>query len=225
MKGENSEPIVFRTASQCLEWSEPRSSPPPQGPPAEAPGPAAAAALAVGPGAASATPPGAGVFSQATFSSGNQMTDTNVGLNANKTYQTADNVNGPALTINGVPFAASTGVTTGPNFTLAGATATFTTNTNANGNNNLSGQLAALVTDFAYNGNPATFTLNNLTAGQTYVLSYYNVAFGGAGSRVMSSINASDGGTIAGFDENGSGAGNGNLLGATPSWPAAPARP
>jgi fibronectin-binding autotransporter adhesin len=164
----------------------------------------------MGPSLAWGATNGSGVFSAANIGTGNQ--DGTVGLSTNKTYQTANNVNGPALTINGVAFSASTTLTTGPNYSLGTLTGNFTTNTSGTANNGLTGQLGVLATTFAYNGTPATFTLNNLTVGQTYALTYYNVGFGAAGGRIMTSINASDGGSIANFDENMGDAGVGNVL-------------
>jgi fibronectin-binding autotransporter adhesin len=176
---------------------------------------AVAAAVAtgglVGPGTAWAANPG--VFSSTNYTSASQMTDTNVGLNSAETYQNASDINGAALTINGVSFAAG-GLTSGTNWGLSGAGNSFTTNTTAGGNNNIatSNQLYTLETTFTYNGNPAVFTLNGLTTGQAYTLTYYDVGFGTAGGRVMSSIAGSDGGSITNYDENASGAGNGSLL-------------
>jgi len=151
-----------------------------------------------------------GLFSTTTFPSGaGQMSDTNVGLNPNKTYQDNANINGVALTINNVPFAAG-GTTSGTNWSLTGAGTSYTGNTGAN--NLVGGQLGALISDFSYNGNPAVLTLSGLTPGQVYVFTNYDAAFGAAGGRIMTSITGSDGGTIANFDENGAGDGNGQLL-------------
>ena len=49
-----------------------------------------------------------GVFTFANFSAANQMSDTNVGILSTKTYQNTSNINGVALTINGVAFTATT---------------------------------------------------------------------------------------------------------------------
>ncbi|HET6250575.1 MAG TPA: autotransporter-associated beta strand repeat-containing protein [Tepidisphaeraceae bacterium] len=160
-----------------------------------------------------------GVFTTTVFSTGNQMSDTNVGLNSSYTYQDTANINGAALTINGVNFAAG-GLTSGgtsPN--TWGLSAYLPTSYTGNVSNiATSNQLYTLDSTFTYNADvsiataPEMFTLNGLTAGQVYSLAYYNVAFGSPGGRVMTTINGSDGGTIAGFDENASGAGNGNVL-------------
>ncbi len=150
-----------------------------------------------------------GTFSSVNFTSGaGQMTDTNVGLSTNKTYQNNANINGGALTINGVAFA-SGGTTSGTNWSLTGAGTSFPS---GNTHNLVGGQLGAMINDFTYNGNPSsTLTLNGLTPGQTYVFTSYGASFGTAGTRVVN-ITGSDGGTITGYDENGSGDGNGLLV-------------
>jgi fibronectin-binding autotransporter adhesin len=152
-----------------------------------------------------------GVFSSNNFTAGTltQMSDTNVGLSTNKTYQNNANINGGALTINGVAFAAG-GTTSGTNWSLTGAGTSFAS---GNGNNSVGGQLGSLIDNFTYGGNPsAVLSLTGLTPGQTYVFTNYDAAYGAAGGRVMTTITGSDGGSISNFDENGAGNGNGQLL-------------
>lgn len=52
----------------------------------------------------------------------------------------------------------------------------------------MSGTIAGLFNEFQYGGtpvtNPVTFDVSGLTIGQTYVATFYNAAFGGAGGRV-----------------------------------------
>lgn len=99
--------------------------------------------------------------------------DTNVGLNPNKTYLAAVNSGGGALTINGVPFTA-----TDADAVLTGAGSTFTGFASS-----VTGTLGSLLSNFNHGGNPGVVTMNNLTIGQTYVLTTYNGQFGTAGSR------------------------------------------
>ncbi len=115
--------------------------------------------------------------------------DSSVGLNANKTYLNAVNMNGPALTINGVPFVGSGGPNViGPNYSITGQTNAF----GGGGTTNYTGQLATLTNTFDYGGNPGTVTLSSLTPGQTYVLTFYQRSFDAAGQRIQN-ITTSDG--------------------------------
>ncbi|HET6246658.1 MAG TPA: autotransporter-associated beta strand repeat-containing protein [Tepidisphaeraceae bacterium] len=177
----------------------------------------AAAPLLASPMLFAAAP--AGVFSSFNYTAASNMTDTNVSLNSNYTYQEAANINGGALTINGVNFATgglTSGTSNGSTWAIGGTgtITSYTANTTANGNNNIAttNQLYTMETTFSYNGKPAIFTLNGLTAGTVYSLTYYDSSFGTPGTRVMSSITSSDGGSISNYDENGSGDGVGSLL-------------
>lgn len=110
-----------------------------------------------------------GALSAAALGAGDN--DANVGLSTSKTYIHAVNTHGGAITINGVPFEASSGGNpSGTNFSITGVPNTLA----SGGVNNVTGQLGSLVTDFIYNGNPGVLTLNGLTAGETYTTTFYN---------------------------------------------------
>ena len=136
------------------------------------------------------------IFSNVTLTAGNQ--DANVGLLSTETYHSAANFGGPALTINGVAFETTGGgdPINAANWTLAGAGAGPFTGFNSG----VTGQIGALLSDFVFNGNPATFTLNNLTPGKTYILTSYNGQFGGAGGRVTTVAGSSGASTV--YDQN-----------------------
>ena len=138
------------------------------------------------------------VFSNVTLGGGNQ--DGAVGLSATKTYQSAANFGGPALTIGGATFEATGGGdpinAASGNWTLSSAGAGPFTGFGSG----VTGQIGTMLSDFVYNGNPATLTLNNLTPGKTYVLTSYNGQFGGAGGRVTTVAGSSGASTI--YDQN-----------------------
>jgi len=94
-----------------------------------------------------------GAFSTAALGAGDN--DANVGLSTGRTYLNAININGGALTINGVAFQASSGANpSGTNFSISGVPNTF----GAGGLNNVTGQPGSLVTDFIHNGHPGVPT-------------------------------------------------------------------
>ena len=136
------------------------------------------------------------VFSSASLGGGNQ--DANVGLVSTEVYHSAANFGGAALTINGVAFEGSGGgdPINGTNWTLSGAPfGPFT-----GFNSGVAGQIGTMLSDFVYNGNPATLTLDNLTVGQTYVVTSYNGQFGPAGQRVTTVAGSSGASTV--YDQN-----------------------
>lgn len=134
--------------------------------------------------------------------------DADSGLHSGLSYTSAaDFVGTGARVVNGVPFN-ETGLT-GANYALGGTTNDFTGNAS-----NVTGVSNELVSDFRFTGDGsgnASVILSNLTVGQSYVTSWYNVGFGGAGGRNVD-ITPSDTGTPFRFDQNYSGAGNGNIL-------------
>jgi hypothetical protein len=85
-------------------------------------------------------------------------------------YTMAVNLNGPAATINGVPFQAS--ALSGTNFSIGGEVANFN-----DGDYNVTGASAALAANMIYNGNPRMVTLINLTPGVTYETTFFSVGF------------------------------------------------
>lgn len=86
-----------------------------------------------------------------------------------------------ATSINGIPFKAVDGITpseTGK-FMLTGMTATL-----VNDNNNaLSGNSQGLTTTFVYGGNPGVLTLQGLTPGKSYVVTFYSTGWEDQGKR------------------------------------------
>jgi len=149
------------------------------------------------------------LFSSAYLGGGNL--DASVGLNSAKTYFNAVNLHGTNLTINGVGFEASyDGNPIGVTWSFSNEASVIV----GGAANNITGQLGLLVNDFIYGGNPGWMTLTNLTAGQTYILSFYNRSYEAAGSGVrVQTVLASSGASTV-FDENigASGAGEGTVL-------------
>lgn len=120
------------------------------------------------------------------------------------TYTHAVDLNGTGETINGVAFVG--GGSSGTNYTLSSVP-----NPYPYFPNNLQGNINSLDSNFYYDGSSTEqLTLTGLAPGQTYVATFYNVAFGNAGGRVEN-ITDSQGGAVT-FDENYTGSGNGNLL-------------
>jgi len=144
-----------------------------------------------------------GVYSNALIGTGDQ--DANVGLSASKTYFNAVNLNGGALPINGVNFAASSGT--------APSTATFNiTGTNQSvvggGTTGLvTGNLGSLINDFIYNGSPTKIQLTGLTLGQTYVYTLYNRIWDTTTQR-MQNWSTTDGAVFQGDLNTGAATGN-----------------
>ncbi|HET6408219.1 MAG TPA: hypothetical protein VFG14_10095 [Chthoniobacteraceae bacterium] len=127
-------------------------------------------------------------------------------------YTALADLNGDgSRTINGVQFLDSQ--LSGTNYTLVGPDGAFTAFANT-----ITGSASSLISDFFFGstvvgpdqGN-ASLTLSGLTVGQKYVTTWYNAAFGGPNGRNIT-ITASDTNRSVFFDQNFSGAGNGNLL-------------
>jgi autotransporter-associated beta strand protein len=168
---------------------------------------AAVATVLAGSHVASAQTTGAFTFSG---DLGNGDSDALVGLSTTKTYLDAYNLGAATnLTINGVTF---TGVA-GANPTATGFSTTGLPTTGSGGTNP-GGQLGVL-TDTYVEGSgttPEVFTFSNLTAGQTYVVSFYNkVSDAGTRTQNLSATGASLG--TGSYNENiGAVAGNLNVL-------------
>lgn len=145
----------------------------------------------------------AGTFSFSPFTG-----DADSGISNRLTYTSKVDFTGNGLrNVNGVSFNET--APTGTNYVLTGAGNDF-----PGFANNVTGDAGGLLTDFRFTGDNsgnASLTLSGLTVGQQYVTSWYNAAFGGAGGRLVN-ISASDTGTAINFDENYTGAGNGNIL-------------
>ncbi len=173
-----------------------------------------AAALAAGPAAFGQS---AGLFSYANAGTGSL--DASVGLSTTKSYLHAYNL-GDTLSpvINGVPF-------TGLSAANPTVTTIFSTSglpSAASGGTNLmtaGSGLNILTNKLIYGGAPEVFNFNNLTAGQTYTVTYYNrsweaaynaVAGTGGRRQNLTATGASTGG-LPNFDEDVGAAGQGSL--------------
>jgi autotransporter-associated beta strand protein len=136
-----------------------------------------------------------GVLSQVYLGTGDL--DTSVGLSANKTYVSAVNIGGSALTINGVSFAGTGGTInpTGTGFTTSGLSTVL-----VNDQAVVTGSLGTLLDSFTYGGNPQTVTLNNLFAGQTYTLTFYNRQWDATGPNRGQNTTTTSGATLSFFE-------------------------
>jgi hypothetical protein len=145
-------------------------------------------------------------FSTRTFSG-----DADSGISSGKTYTHAVNFNAADVAVNGVTFNGVTltnGTVTGANYALT-TTAVGGSKAYPSFANNVTGAANGLVSQFFYDG-IETLTLTGLDPGTTYTTTFYNAAFGNPGGR-WATVSDSLGNAIV-FDENNSGAGNGNLL-------------
>jgi autotransporter-associated beta strand protein len=100
--------------------------------------------------------------------------DADSGITNASTYTVAVNCNGPAVTVNGVPFQAW--ATSGANFSIGGDLQGW-----GPGAPNISGDSLTLAQTFVYNGYPRTVTLSNLTPGLTYETTFFSFGFDAAG--------------------------------------------
>jgi fibronectin-binding autotransporter adhesin len=149
-----------------------------------------------------------GVLSQAYLGTGNF--DTSVGLSADKTYVSAVNIGGDPLTINGVAFE-GTGVTLNPSGT--GFTTSGLPNHLFNDQSVVTGSLGTLLDSFDYGGATETVTLTNLSAGQTYTLTFYNRQWDPSGPTRGQNTTTTSGATLSFFESPAGGVQNSlNLL-------------
>jgi hypothetical protein len=150
----------------------------------------------------------AGVFSSS-LPLGSGDLDDAVGLSAAKDYTHTYTLNGENVTINGVDFVGTDGTNmTGVvgSFALEGFDS-FTSGGSVIGEGS---GLNTLLNGFLHRGLPGRITLQNLIPGESYVLTFYNKAWGFSGNRfqwLTSSIGAS---SI--FDVNRGGQPNASLL-------------
>lgn len=124
---------------------------------------------------------------EAVLSSGGFTSDADSGINAAKTYVAAGNIVGGDVTVNGVTFTG--GGTSGTGWSLAGAGSTFP----GGGNHTTTfagSSITGLFDAFQYGGNPGGLTLSGLTAGQTYVATLYNQAWGVGADRTQTITSA-----------------------------------
>ena len=142
--------------------------------------------------------------------------DADTGISARNTYTHAVNLNGPALTVNGVPFTAG-GQPGSPNYSLYAYNAT-NGQTSAMASlggvgNNVTGAIGTAAQDFFYSGAPGAgerLTLTGLTPGAFYTTTFYAVGYDAPGGRVET-VTDSQGGAFA-FDQDAYGRGNGLVV-------------
>jgi autotransporter-associated beta strand protein len=149
-----------------------------------------------------------GIFSTTYLGAG--KFDSTVGLSTSKTYLTAVNFNGGAVTINGVPFAASSGGNpSGTDFSISGIPDTY-----SGFGSQVQGNLGTLLSTFIYGGNnpSSVYTFSGLTPGQTYVVTYYTSSWEAAGARLQDVVTSDGGSTTYDVDMGAPGQGYGNLL-------------
>lgn len=140
---------------------------------------------------------------------GSSGLDASIGISAGKTYTHKYNICGGNVTINGVEFIGVPNLTGVEGvFGMSGWSQAL----NWDGGKTInSPELNALLASFNYDGSPETLTLNNLTAGQTYILTFYNKAWGSPGGERIQSVSTLSG-AAAMFDANVGGEPNANLL-------------
>jgi fibronectin-binding autotransporter adhesin len=149
---------------------------------------------------------GGGVFSSSE-PLGNGNLDASVGLSTAKTYTHAYNIQGADVTVNGVFFTGVSNYTgVDGSFLISGFNKTVSGGSVIGAGSGLN----TLLNTFNFDGSPQTLTLTNLVAGESYTLTFYNKAWGPAGTRIQQLASAS--GTAGAFDENTGGEPNANLL-------------
>lgn len=128
------------------------------------------------------------------ITSGAMTGDADSGVNSAKTYLSLGNVVGGNVTVNGVTFL-GTG-TSGTGWALSNMPNTFPAGSGGNHTTTFGGStIDDLFDGFQYNGNPGTLTLSGLTAGQTYVTTLYNEAWGLGADRTQT-ITSGDGASL-----------------------------
>ena len=153
----------------------------------------------------------AGVFSNSGALGAADLTGS-VGLSTTKTYVEAidlgDTVN---TSVNGVLFTGS-GAAVAPSGTGWGFTGTQSLF--GGGGTLPGGVLGGLTNKFIYGGQPAVMTLTGLTVGQTYVITFYDRSWEGAGNRIqtITAGGASTATTSFDLDTGATAQGNLNLL-------------
>lgn len=163
-------------------------------------------ALLLGPASAWAQ----GMFSQS-GPLGNGNLDASVGLSSSKTYLNAVDINGGGVTVNGVVFSGASGANPGGGtWSTAGLESVHT------GGDAIGGSLGTLLNNFNYSsskpvGASETFTLSGLTAGQTYVMTFYSKSWDNAGVRLLDTTSSS-GASLLPYDQSIGGSPNVNLL-------------
>ena len=135
----------------------------------------------------------AGFATDATFSSGAFTGDADSGVSNLKNYTAIGNVVGGDVTVNGATFL-GTGLS-GTGWALTGVPAPF-----GGGGNQTTTFGGSVIDDlfdgFQYNGSPGTMTMSGLTAGQTYVTTFYNQAWGIGANRTQT-VTSTEGASIA----------------------------
>jgi len=127
-----------------------------------------------------------------TFSTAAWIDDACTGIVSGQTAWAYHFGDTPTATVDGVSVTGLAGPTASTaDFTLVGTDLMF--NADSSNLTALTGTGSAIIAhDFVYDGNPATITLNALTAGQTYTVSVLSVAFEDAGTRTVTFASGSD---------------------------------
>ena len=140
----------------------------------------------------------AGFAADATFSSGAITGDADSGVSTGKTYTAIANIIGNNVTVNGATFLGS-GTTEPASLSGTGWALSGVGNQFGGGGNHTSTFGGSVIDDlfdgFQYNGNPGTLTISGLTAGQTYVTTLYNEAWGLGANRTQT-VTSTEGASI-----------------------------
>ena len=143
----------------------------------------------------------AGFATEATFSSGAFTGDADSGVSNLKIYTAIGNIIGGDVAVNGVngaTFIGSGGAVSGTGWAL-GPEVTNQYPSGAGGNHTTTfggSVIDDLFDGFQYNGNPfGTMTMSGLTAGQTYVTTFYNEAWGLGANRTQT-VSSTEGASI-----------------------------
>ncbi len=140
----------------------------------------------------------AGFAADATFSSGAITGDADSGVSTGKTYTAIANIIGNNVTVNGATFIGS-GTTEPASLSGTGWALSGVGNQFGGGGNHTTtfggSAIANLFDGFQYNGNPGTLTMSGLTAGQTYVTTLYNEAWGLGANRTQT-VTSTEGASI-----------------------------
>ena len=132
----------------------------------------------------------------AVLTSGAFTGDADSGVTSAKTYTAIANVIGGNVTVNGATFLGSGGAVSGTGWDLTGVPNQFPTGFGGNHTTTFGASVIDDLFDgFQYGGNPGTLTMSGLTAGQTYVATLYNEAWGLGDNRTQT-ITTSEGASL-----------------------------
>ena len=135
----------------------------------------------------------AGFAADAVLSSGAITGDADSGVSTAKTYVAIGNIIGGNVTINGATFL-GTGLS-GAGWALSGAGTEYPAGAGGDHTGFIGQSISGLFDGFQYNGNPATLNFSGLTAGQTYIATLYNEAWGLGADRTQT-ITSTEGASL-----------------------------